>query len=261
MWAILRYTAFDLIRSKWAIAYILFLWLAGTAFLMLDGEISSAVISMMNVTIIFTPLLSVVFSVVYYYNSRDYVELLLAQPLHRHQIFLGQYLGLAGALSVCLIIGLLLPPLLWAILLGAPHIDQVLFLVLVNLFLTWIFTVLAFWIALTHNDKVKGFGLGIFCWLFLTVVYDAIFLIVLHQLKDYPLQRLALTGTMLNPVDLSRVLMLMKLDISALLGITGAVFSRFFGQATGMITAFGALTVWIVVPMLAMLHKASRKDF
>jgi hypothetical protein len=37
----------------------------------------------------------------------------------------------------------------------------------------------------------------------------------------------------LNPIDLGRILFLMKFDIAALMGYTGAVFQRFFGSGLG----------------------------
>ena len=51
---------------------------------------------------------------------------------------------------------------------------------------------------------------------------------VLNILEDYPLDKLSLTGTILNPIDLSRTLILLKLDISALLGYTRAIFKNLF---------------------------------
>ncbi len=33
----------------------------------------------------------------------------------------------------------------------------------------------------------------------------------------------------LNPIDLSRILILLQLDVSAMMGYTGAVFKDFFG--------------------------------
>ena len=79
--------------------------------------------------------------------------------------------------------------------------------------------------------------------------------------EDYPLDKLSLVGTMLNPIDLSRTLILLKLDISALLGYTGAVFKQFFGTNFGLIVSFITLTVWVILPVLRITFKAKRKDF
>mgnify|MGYP003154491248 CR=1 FL=1 len=68
--------------------------------------------------------------------------------------------------------------------------------------------------------------------------------------EDYPLDKLSLIGTMLNPIDLSRTLILLKLDISALLGYTGAIFKQFFGTNFGLVVSISMLAVWVIMPVL-----------
>jgi Cu-processing system permease protein len=123
------------------------------------------------------------------------------------------------------------------------------------------FSAFAFNIALSNENKIKGFGYAILLWLFLAVIYDGIFLLSLVIFEDYPLDKLSLFGTMLNPIDLSRTLILLKLDISALLGYTGAIFKRFFGTNFGLIISFIMLTVWIILPVLRITFKSKKKDF
>ena len=79
--------------------------------------------------------------------------------------------------------------------------------------------------------------------------------------EDYPLDKLSLVGTMLNPIDLSRTLILLKLDISALLGYTGAVFKQFFGTSFGLMVSFTVLVVWVMLPVWRISAKSKRKDF
>ena len=95
----------------------------------------------------------------------------------------------------------------------------------------------------------------------MAIIYDGVFLMSLIIFEDYPLDKLSLFGTMLNPIDLSRTLILLKLDISALLGYTGAVFKQFFGTSIGLIVSFTALTLWVLLPVLRITVKARKKDF
>ena len=134
-------------------------------------------------------------------------------------------------------------------------------LLIIGAFLTFIFTALAFNIALSNENKIKGFGYAILLWLFLAIIYDGIFLMSLILFEDYPLDKLSLIGTMLNPIDLSRTLILLKLDISALLGYTGAVFKQFFGTNYGLTVSFIMMIVWVVIPVLRIVIKSKRKDF
>jgi len=53
----------------------------------------------------------------------------------------------------------------------------------------------------------------------------------------------------------------LKLDISALMGYTGAVFSKFFGNNVGMFISITALSIWTIIPSILILRNSSRKDF
>ena len=260
MLKILKYSFYDLMRSRWSYVYFAFYLLLGIVLLFLNNDLSKAVITLMNVIIVLVPLIGTIFGVMYYYNSKEFTELLLAQPLKRSSIFLGQYLGVALSLSMSLILGLGLPFVFYGLFKSNAIWDFSLLLI-TGTFLTLIFTALAFNIALTNVNKIKGFGYAILLWLFLAIIYDGLFLMSLVLFEDYPLDKLSLVGTMLNPIDLSRTLILLKLDISALLGYTGAVFKKFFGTNFGLIVSFIMLIVWVVLPVIRIIIKAKKKDF
>lgn len=247
-------------RSRWSYVYFAFYLLLGIVLLFLNNDLSKAVITLMNVIIVLVPLIGTIFGVMYYYNSKEFTELLLAQPLKRSSIFLGQYLGVALSLSMSLILGLGLPFIFYGLFKSSAIWDFTLLLV-TGTFLTFIFTALAFNIALSNENKIKGFGYAILLWLFLAVIYDGIFLMSLIIFEDYPLDKLSLFGTMLNPIDLSRTLILLKLDISALLGYTGAVFKKFFGTNFGFFVSLLMLFIWVVLPVSRVAFKSKKKDF
>lgn len=247
-------------RSRWSYVYFLFYLLLGVVLLFLNNDLSKAVITLMNVIIILVPLIGTIFGVMYYYNSREFTELLLAQPVKRSSIFLGQFFGVATSLSMSLVIGLGMPFVFYGIF-NSSAIWNFTLLLVTGAFLTFIFTALAFVIALRNENKIKGFGYAILLWLFMAVIYDGIFLMSLLYFEDYPLDKFSLVATMLNPVDLSRVLILLKLDISALLGYTGAVFQKFFGTSFGLLLSSAMLIVWVVVPTFFIWRIAKRKDF
>ena len=260
MLKILKYSFYDLMRSRWSYVYFLFYLLLGFVLLFLNNDTSKAVITLLNIIIVLTPLIGTIFGVMYYYNSREFTELLLAQPLKRSTIFLGQYIGVALSLSLSLVLGLGIPFILYGVFQSAA-IFNFLSLLVVGGFLTFIFVALAFNIALSNENKIKGFGYAILLWLFLAVIYDGLFLISLVLLQEYPLDKFALIATMFNPIDLSRILILLKLDISALLGYTGAVFQQFFGTNLGMLSSFSVLVLWVIFPVWRIVYKSKKKDF
>ncbi len=247
-------------RSRWSYVYFIFYLALGFILLFLNNDVNKAVITLMNIIIVLTPLIGTVFGVMYYYNSKEFTELLLAQPIKRSKIFMGQYLGISISLTLSLVLGLGIPFVAYGLFRSSAIFDFSL-LLLVGAFLNFIFVALSFNIALSNENKIKGFGYAILMWLFLAVIYDGVFLTFLVFFNEYPLDKFSLIATMFNPIDLSRILILLKLDISALLGYTGAVFRKFFGTNLGMTLSIFILVLWIIFPVWRMNRKLKKKDF
>lgn len=260
MFKILKYSFADLVRSRWSYVYFGFYLLLGFVLLFLNADLSKAVITLMNIIVVLTPMIGTIFGIMYYYNSREFTELLLAQPIKRSTIFLGQYLGVSLSLSVSLVLGLGIPFFIYGLARSGEVWDFALLLVN-GAFLTFIFVALSLNIAIRNENRVKGFGYAILLWLFMAVIYDGLFLVSLVVFDDYPIEKLSLVASMLNPIDLCRILVILKLDISVLLGYTGAVFQDFFGRSRGMTLSFLVLIIWILVPVWLFIRQVKRKDF
>lgn len=256
---VLKYGFFDLMRSKWSYIYFLFYLILTFALLFLSSDISRAMISLMNIIIILSPLIGTMFGVMYFYNSKEFTQLLLAQPIKRTSIFLGQYLGLSISLSFSLFLGMFIPFSIYGLFMS-NEVWNFLTLIFAGTMLTFIFSALSFLIALRNDDKIKGFGLAILLWLFLAVIYDGLFLLALVLFDDYPLEGFSIIASMLNPIDLARILILLKLDISALMSFTGAVFRKFLGSGTGFFAAVSVLLVWMAVPVWMIGRVAQKRD-
>ncbi|MCB0633839.1 MAG: ABC transporter permease, partial [Lewinella sp.] len=164
---------------------------------------------------------------------------------------------MAISLSVSLLLGIGLPFLLYG-LAGSTEIWNFFALIGNGVLLSFIFSGLAFWVALCNDNKIRGFGLAILVWLFFAVIYDGLFLLLLLYFREYPLEGISLGLSVLNPIDLSRIMVLLKLDVSALMGYTGAVFQKFFGTWMGMILSILGLSLWILVPTLRIRRIAAR---
>lgn len=257
---VLKYSFFDLVRSRWIYGYFLFYFIATWGLLYFSNDIARTVISLMNVVLILTPLIGIIFGALYFYNSKEFDELLLALPLKRKSIFLGKYLGLSLSLSLSFLLGVGIPFILNGAFYSAQF-STILLMLISGLMLTLIFTGIAFLVCIRFENAVKGFGIAIFIWLFMALIYDGLFLLSLLIFNEYPLDKFALIATLFNPIDLSRILILLKLDISALMGYTGAVFNQFLGNSTGMAIAFISLFLWMLIPIGLFIRIAKRKDF
>ena len=260
MQKILKYSFYEMIRSRWVFIYTGFYLIATMALLLLSNDLSKVLISLTNIIIVLTPLIGILFGTMYYYNSKEFIQLLMAQALSRWSIFLGMYLGLGLALCLSIMIGVGVPMIMYGIL-GSPDITIFILLVTMACVLSIIFSLIAFLIAMKNDDKVKGLSISIFVWLFFAIIYDGIFLLLLLGLKEYPLDKMTISMIMMNPIDLARILILMKLDMSAMMGYTGAVLSKFLGKGIGMLFVSASLFLWTVLPLWRLKRIGAKKDF
>jgi len=217
-------------------------------------------ISITNITLILTPLIGILFGTIYYYNSKEFIQLLMAQALSRWAIFSGMFGGMVIALCLSIIVGIGLPFILYGII-GSSDLHIFLTLLAMACVLSIVFSLIAFLIAMKYDDKVKGLSISIFIWLFFAIIYDGIFLLLLLGFKDYPLDKLTITMLVFNPIDLSRILILMKLDMSAMMGYTGAVLSKFLGRDTGILLISVSLLTWMILPLWRLYKIGQKKDF
>lgn len=257
---VLRAGARDLARNRWLLAYGF--GLAGIAELLFvfGGAGNQVVLSLLNATLLLVPLVALVFGTMHVYASREFIELLLSQPLPRTSVFTGLYLGLALPLAGAFLLGVGVPLVLHGAASEAP-IAALLALAVGGAFLTAAFSALAMAIALGTDDRLKGMSLSLGAWFLLTIGYDGAVLAVVSMFGDWPLDR-PLLGLMLgNPVDVARVLVLTALDASALLGYTGALFRRAFGSLLGPSIALTALTLWCAFPVFLARRRFLQRDF
>ena len=257
---ILRYELRDLARSRWLLGYLLFFLAFAEALYRVEGSSLKVLLNLVDVVLLLIPLASAIFGTIYLYGAREFVELLLSQPVGRRQLFGGLYLGLASVLSAAFVLGTTVPFVLhgmdetggWATL-GA--------ICGVGVVLTWVSVALAFLAALRFEDRMKVLATVVLAWLALAVVYDGAILLAVNVFADYPVEHGLLAATLANPVDLARILLLLRFDIAALMGYTGEVYARFFGSGAGVALALSAAAAWLVVPLALGGRAFGRKDF
>jgi len=251
---IIKYIILDILRNKIVMAYTVFLLIISLSIFNLEDSSGKGLLSLLNIVLIIVPLVSIVFSTIYIYNSAEFIELLVSQPVKRKTLWLSLFTGLAGSLSFAFFIGAGIPVLLFEF--SATGITMI----VTGILLSIIFVAIALLASVKTRDKAKGIGVAILLWLYFSIIFDGLVLFILFQFSDYPVEKFMIGVSALNPIDLARVLIILKMDVSVMLGYTGAVFQDFFGNQWGIIISGIILTAWAVFPLMLSLRRFNRKD-
>lgn len=254
MLKIVKYIFIDLLKSRFMLVYSLLLLLTCLGMFQFDSDVSKVILSLLNILLMIVPLVSLVFTSTHLYNSYEFIELMLAQPINRKVVFFAEYFSVSIALSLAFIIGIGVPFLIY----GFDTIA--LTLLLTGIILTLVFVSISFLTSFITRDKAKAIGFAIVIWLYFVLIYDSFILWFIYNFNDYPLEKATLALITLNPIDLARMIMVLQLDISALLGYTGAFYKKFFGSSFGNIFSFFILILWIIIPVFFSFRIFNKKD-
>jgi Cu-processing system permease protein len=249
-----RYVLYDILRNKVIIAYTLFLFIVSMSLFRMEENSGKAVLSLLNIILIVLPLVSLVFTTIHYYNSYEFIELMLAQPMSRSRILTSEYAGVSLSLLSAFFLGVGIPVLVFE--LNATGLS----ILFTGFMLTLIFTSIAFWASVKARDKSRGIGFALLLWFYFSLIYDGLILLILFTFSDYPLEKATLFLSALNPIDLGRIFIMLKMDVSALMGYTGALYQDFFGSFKGMLFTTGIMLLWAVLPLWLAIKSFRKKD-
>ena len=244
----------DILKNKIILMYTLVLAVFAWSVFSLEDNTAKGVLSLLNVILLTVPLVSIIFSNIYMYNSSEFIELLVSQPIRRKTIWLSLFTGLVVSMNMAFIIGVGIPVFIFV-----PDMTG-LFIVITGMLITTIFISIAMLCSILSRDKARGIGIAIMTWLFLTLIYDGLVLFMMFQFSDYPIEKPMVIVSALNPIDLARIMVLLQVDVTALMGYTGAIFKHIFGTSFGLIISFGLMMLWIIIPFLISWKKFRNKD-
>jgi Cu-processing system permease protein len=254
MFKLSRYVLYDIVRSKIVIAYTVFLLILSFSLFQLEEDQNKSLMSLLTIVLIAVPLISMIFTTIHYYNSYEFIELMLSQPLSRSRILLSEYAGVSLSLLTAFLVGIGIPVLIYS------FNETGMALLFTGASLTMVFTSMAFLASVKARDKARGIGAALLLWFYFALIYDGLILMILFSFSDYPMEKMTLFLAALNPIDLGRIFIMLKMDVSALMGYTGALYKDFFGSSTGVLFTAGVMFLWIILPLLWALRVFRRKD-
>ena len=251
---IIKIILLDILRSKIVVTYTIILAVLSWSSFALEDNAAKGILTILNVILLTVPLVAILFSTIYLYNSAEFIELLLSQPIKRRKIWLSLFFGLSLSMVLAFFVGAGIPLLLYSF-------DNVgIMMITIGCLISIIFVALAFLSSILTRDKAKGIGIAIMTWLYFALLFDGIVLFLLFQFSEYPIENAMVGITALSPIDLARIQILLHLDVSAMMGYTGAIFKDFFGTSIGLIISFLLLCLWAIIPYSISLRKFKNKD-
>jgi len=251
---VLKYTLVDLARNRFVLAFAAVMLALSEGLFRIEADPMKALLSLVQVSLALVPLVTLVFTIVYSYDTQEFTQLLAVQPIGRSAILAGRLAAIATALLCALVFGLGLPL--------AVHLPGsiALLLLVANAMLVLVFVALGTLIALTQRDKARGVGIGLVTWFLFVLVYDALLMGLMFALSDRPVEPWVVPLAALNPVDLARIAVMLRVDLAAMMGYSGAVYQEFFGSVKGILLAFAMMLLWAIWPTVLAFRVFRRKD-
>src|SRR6187402_2774298 len=147
---IIKYVFYDILRTRFIVLYTMLLFISTFAMFQIDNDATKVVMSLLNIVLMVIPLISIVFTTIHFYNSYEFIELMLAQPINRKVVFLGEYLAVTSSLCMAFAVGIGVPIVIYG-----PSASG-LSLIFCGMALTMVFVSMAFLASVLTRDKAKA---------------------------------------------------------------------------------------------------------
>ena len=255
-------------RSRWTIASALafaciavaisYFGLFGAGYLEFQGFERTA-ISLLSLVVVLAPLLGLVLGLGSFAGP-EMLDLLFAQPPGRTAVVVGKLAGLTLTIGAAVATGLGLAGLVIASQVGADGIAGYIALVAVSVVLGGIFVGIAALCGLALRDRLQASGAAVGAWVWFVFLSEMVVLGVLFIVPEVSVRPLLIAAVFLSPVTLARVLVLLALGAQPVLGPSGALLLRTFGETGAFIALAAGLTAWLVVTWVAAAVIARLRD-
>lgn len=250
-----RYESVALAKSRWLWIYLVAFNLILFSLRYFSNDPQQLFVSTMNSVLFFHSIGLLLFSTLSWQNNSEFISLILTQPIARRTVFWARLsafclsIGLSTGLSLMIQMG----PSLQA--------DESLRLLLSQTVIEIIFTGIGFLLAIQIQDRLKAMAIAAAVVLFFCLILDGLNLWIIINYSVYPLEKLILGLSSLNPLTLLKYQNLANDESSLWIGYSGLLLRR--AWETGFIKAVSslALLLWIVTPVSVAWMRFKRKDF
>ncbi len=210
--------------------------------------------SIINLVSYLVPLFALLMGVFSFVSNREYLDLLVSQPVARWQIIIGKFLGLLAGIFAATLAGFGIPGVISAITIGAVGAGRYLAVVGLSFMLAASFLSIALLIAIAMKRRLAALGTALGVWFFFVMFYDLVVMAMTLYLKKSVLSNVLIFGLLGNPVDMVRVMSLISVGGTTVFGPAGASLTKLLGSSASIGLLFsGMLLLWIVLPLGAAI--------
>lgn len=248
----------DALRNRWFLLYavcfaalslaLASFALAGTGRYGLAGYGRTAA-SLINLVLLIVPLMGLTIGATALAGERERgtLEALLAQPIHRGEVLLGKYIGLAAALAGALALGFGATGILLAVQRAPGNVANYLAIFGLSTALAWAMLSGGFLISALARRTALALGVAIFAWLALVFIGDLLLMGGTLKLRLTASELLALS--LINPLQVFKLFAISGIHRSLdLLGPAGLYASQTYGSSLPLLLG-AVMAAWIVVPL------------
>ncbi len=253
---ILRYEFLNIMRSRWLVGYTFLLGGLTLGFSNLSDDPVKVLLSLTTAFCAIAPLVSVLFGCMSWYQAERFTQLLLTQPVNRRTLFCARILALVSSLGLSLVLGFLC--VAWLLGIKGPTL---VWLFCATFFLSSVFCLIGTLISVYIQDRMWGLGSAVVVWVYSALVHDGLILLVLLNLRDYPMDLWSGILCAANPIGLARVTLLLHFDAPLLLGHSGALIRNLVESGQGFIYAGLIGALWVIGPLALSFRRFGRRDF
>ena len=217
--------------------------------------------SLINLVGFILPLFALVLGTFSFISNKEYLELMVSQPISRYQVILGKYFGLLLTMLSATLIGFAIPGIVISLTIGVEGALSYALVILFSILLTIIFTGCAVLISQIVKRQQIALGITIGVWIFFEVIYGLIILGTTLYFTPVFLKHALIFELLLNPIDIYRVLSLLAVGGAEFFGPAGASLIKLTGSEwIAVLSGLLGMVAWSVIPIIASIKIFSRQN-
>lgn len=250
-----KYEFVSLCKSRWLWIYFGMFNIFLFALRYFSNDPQQLYVSTMNSVLFFHSVGLLLFSTLSWQNSSEFISLILTQPVSRGTVFLARLTSFYLCLGFFAAISLLIQ------MFTSLDSSELLKVLSAQILIQIIFIGLGFLLAIRIQDRLKAMAMATGLVLLFCLVLDGFTLWIIINYSAYPLEKVILGLSSLNPLTLIKYQNLADEKNALWIGYAGLILSRVWNSVFMKVLSTMALVVWLVGPASLAWLSFKRKDF